>query len=98
MEACSDRVTATVIFALATASRIWHVSLIRRIKGNPEIVNLLVHPFDFDLERPYWVGEEETLRSGRRMEAVAGTASGDGYFFCGEAAKNGRCSTCRATE
>jgi hypothetical protein len=73
-----------VIVALATTPRIWHVTVIRRIKGDPEIVDLLVHPFDFDLERPYWVGEEETLRSGRPKEAIAGTASGDGYFFCGE--------------
>ncbi|SFP11749.1 hypothetical protein SAMN04489713_111367 [Actinomadura madurae] len=60
------------------------MSLIQRIKDDPEIVDLLVHPFDFDLERPYWVGEDETLRSGQRKEAIAGAASGDGYFFCGE--------------
>jgi hypothetical protein len=60
------------------------MSLLQRIKDDPEIAGLLVHPFDFDLERPYWVGEDETLRSGQRKEAIAGAASGDGYFFCGE--------------
>ncbi|MFI7611340.1 hypothetical protein ACIBP6_08995 [Nonomuraea terrae] len=60
------------------------MSLIQRIKDDPELADLLIHPFDFDLDRPYWVGEEETLRSGQPKEAVAGMASGCGYFFCGE--------------
>ncbi|GAA2424868.1 hypothetical protein GCM10010191_41370 [Actinomadura vinacea] len=60
------------------------MSLIRRIKDDPETADLLIHPFDFDLDRPYWVGEEETLRSGQRKEAIAGRGSGDGFFFCGE--------------
>lgn len=60
------------------------MSLLQHVKDDPEIARLLIHPFDFDLDRPYWVGEDETLRSGRPKEAVAGAASGDGYFFCGE--------------
>ncbi|MFG2074596.1 hypothetical protein SAMN05421874_14923 [Nonomuraea maritima] len=60
------------------------MSLIKRIQDDPELAELLVHPFDFDLERPYWVGEEERLRSGRPKEAVGGMAGGDGYFLCGE--------------
>ncbi|GAA5177158.1 hypothetical protein GCM10023322_01140 [Rugosimonospora acidiphila] len=59
------------------------MSLLQRIKHDPELADLLIHPFDFDLNRPYWVGEDETLRSGQRKEPFAGTASGDGYFFCG---------------
>ncbi|MBV2365944.1 hypothetical protein [Streptomonospora nanhaiensis] len=60
------------------------MSLLQRIRGDRELAGLLVHPFDFDLDRPYWVGEDEELRSGARKEAVAGRASGAGYFLCGE--------------
>jgi hypothetical protein len=60
------------------------MSLIQRVKDNSDIADLLIYPFDFDLDRPYWVGEEETLRSGQRKQPIAGNGSGDGYFFCGE--------------
>jgi hypothetical protein len=60
------------------------MGLIQRIKDDPEIAGLLISTFDFDLDRPYWVGEDETLRSRQRKESIAGMASGSGYFFCGE--------------
>ncbi|MDA0567029.1 hypothetical protein LG943_22310 [Streptomonospora sp. S1-112] len=60
------------------------MSLLQRIRADRDLAGLLVHPFDFDLDRPYWVGEDEGLRSGAPKEAVAGRASGCGYFFCGE--------------
>ncbi|MDI9889365.1 hypothetical protein QMZ92_34900 [Streptomyces sp. HNM0645] len=57
--------------------------LLRRLRDDPALVELLSYPFEFDIRRADYV-DAPRLMSGISLEVVAGDFTGGKFYLCGE--------------